>query len=61
MKLFTVFAFLSLITLVRGWVAYLQPVLFSIGALLTAFNQEIELPIIPPIKGPTPRWPVPEG
>ena len=61
MKLFTVFAFLSLSAVVRGWVAYLQPVLLSIGAAITtSLFQEIELPInIPPLKNP--KWPVPEG
>ena len=51
MKLIIVFALFNLSLMVRGWVAYLKPIVLSIGAAFTTLNLNVE-PIfdIQPIK-----------
>ena len=43
MKISLILTLLTLSTVVKGWAAILQPVLFSIGAALAALNIDTEL------------------
>ena len=42
MKLTNIFALFTLSVMVRGWVAFLQPIALSIGAAFTALNFDFE-------------------
>ena len=55
MKLLSIIALFTLCTIVRGWVAYLQPIVLTIGAAFTALYNDAE-PIldIQPFK--LPKW-----
>ena len=56
MKLSSIFVLFILSTMVRGWAAYLQPIVLTIGAAFTALNLDVEpfLGSIQPIK--LPKW-----
>ena len=55
MKLLSIIVVFTLNVIVKGWVTYLQPIVLSIGAALTALYHDVE-PIldIKPIK--LPKW-----
>ena len=56
MKLSSIFVLFIFSAMVRGWAAYLQPIVLSIGAAFTALNIDVEplLGSIQPIK--LPKW-----
>ena len=43
MKISTIFVFLTFSVVVKGWAAVLQPFVMSIGAVLAAFNIDLDL------------------
>ena len=57
MKFSKILALFILCTIAKGWVAYFQPILLSIGAALMALDPGIEIPVDLPSM---PHWPTPD-